>query len=280
MEPDETPREDDLIFEDDPELGRFIAYHPVRRLWLVAGSALILLAIWFVITVALWQVENTIAATVTVAVITVAALTLGWAMLHVWNREVVLYEKGFSYRRGSQAVYLPYDQVDAIRQAGERVTYFGGLVRRTNYTFQVITRSGEVIILNVLYQNLDMLTRRLETAATAVLFERAQAALERGESVDFGAGCLLKSDAVMCGATRLKWVDYQGFTIRQGALLLHDSAGNVQAQLPLRELNNVRLLVELLRHHTGDRAGDPASPPTAQAPFLPPGSSSFTEGDT
>ena len=157
LELDEQP-----LFEDDPVLGRFMGQYPANRLRLLMISGGILLAVWFVVTVALWNVSDEVAATFTVLMITPVALLTGWYSLHLWNREVMVYEKGFTYRRGSQLAYIRYSEVIRTRQAGGITRYFGGLVKRNTFQFTVITECDEIVPLNSLYKNLDELTLKIE----------------------------------------------------------------------------------------------------------------------
>ena len=85
----------ETIIKDDPILGQFIATYPVNRLRLLILGGLVLGVVWFVTTVTLWNVDQDIASIATVTIIFVVSLVVGWGIMHLWNREVVLYERGF-----------------------------------------------------------------------------------------------------------------------------------------------------------------------------------------
>lgn len=242
-------------FQDDPELGRFIANFPARRFRLLLNGGIVLLLVWFVVTVALWQVDAATASIITVAVMTLAALLTGWYMIHLWNREVVLYEGGFSYRRGSSVAYIPFEEVASTRQTGERLSYFGGLVKRSTYRFTIITDAGEVIVLSTLYAHLDTLTHKLEAAITAALRPQVDARLSAGERVSFGESIALDSEGLHTGDYRLPWGAFGGINVADGMLHIQDTDGNTWHTVSLQAVDNVRLLVDMLREREPDQVG-------------------------
>ena len=89
------------MIEDDPVLGAFIDNYPSDRTRLLLFGGAIMGIIWFVVTIALWRVDDGTAFSVTVGIIAIATLGVGWFLTHFWNREVIIYKRGFSYREGS-----------------------------------------------------------------------------------------------------------------------------------------------------------------------------------
>ncbi|MCU0480010.1 MAG: hypothetical protein MUE54_02215 [Anaerolineae bacterium] len=237
------------IFEDDPILGRFVAQYPANRLRLLMISGGILLAVWFVVTVALWNVQDDIAATITVLILTPVALLTGWYALHLWNREVVLYEKGFTYRRGSQLAYIRYNDVSRTRQAGGIIRYLGGIIKRNTFQFTIITEHDEIIPFDVLYKNLDDLTLKVEAEIYRVLLPKLNTKLANGERIPFNDVLFISTTGIKYQTDELVWDDFGGQTIQSGQLQLKRADGTIWHTSPLAEIENIRLFLALLRHY-------------------------------
>lgn len=234
------------VIEDDPVLGAFVAHFPSNRarLLLIGGGALVV--IWFVVTVALWQVEAVLASTLTVGILSVATLAAGWYIAHLWNREVILYERGFSYREGSNLAFIHYADVTSLRQNAERIAYFGGLVRRVTYRAIIKTTQDETIILNNVYNRVEELSIRMEQALTLTLKPGTEQALQAGQRVAFGDSLALSADGLHEGARTLPWTDLDSWAVRQGRLIFHSKSGGEWYTIPIGEVDNIRLLLDLL----------------------------------
>jgi hypothetical protein len=91
-----------LLIEADPVLGSALGIYPSDRLppLILAGAigapALVILNFTVAAIPAWWSPIVTILITASLG------LALGWYILHIWNREIILYERGFSYREGSK----------------------------------------------------------------------------------------------------------------------------------------------------------------------------------
>ncbi|MDX2076655.1 MAG: DUF6585 family protein [bacterium] len=246
---DENNLTEQPIFEDDPILGRFVAQYPANRLRLLMISGGILFAVWFVVTVALWNVRDDLASTITVALITPVALLTGWYALHLWNREVMLYEKGFTYRRGSQVAYIRYEDVTRTRQAGGIIRYLGGIFKRNTFQFTVITERDEIIAFNSLYKNLDDLTLKLEAEIYRVLLPKLNAKLANGEHIGFNDDLFISTSGIRHDNRELVWENFGGQTIQAGQLQLKTADEAIWHTRPLSEIENIRLFLALLRHY-------------------------------
>ncbi len=237
-----------LVLEADPVLGNALASYLSNRALRLARGGVFFLLVGFVLTVALWNVEATIAAPVTVAVMGVVGLLVGWYVLHTWNREVVLYEHGFSYREGSAVVFLHYTEIRSIHQRAERLVY-GGILRRTVFRITLITERDETIVLDSVYRRVEDLGPRLEAQINQALTPQVGARIARGEQVAFGGGLLLSASGLHhneSGST-LAWEQFGGYGIEQRQLVLLASDGVVWQRVPLVVLVNVTLLLDILK---------------------------------
>ncbi len=237
------------IIEDDPVLGRCVAYYPNNRLRLLLIGASVLAVVWFVITVALWEADATTASAITVGVLAVTTLAVGWYASHLWNREVILYESGFSVRQGSQTALIPYDDVTVIRQRAERRAYFGGLVHYTVYRITLHTNNDEIIFINNLYRRLDDLMVRLDHYITATMRPAALDRLQAGESLIFGEGLSLTQIGLHGDGRDLPWNAYGGYRVAAGHLALLTAENDVWYRARLDSYNNLSLFIELLHQH-------------------------------
>lgn len=242
------------LLPPDPVLGAVMSYHPSDRtrplvIAAITGGALSILLNFTVAAVDAWWSPP-----LTVIFMGMVALGLAWYVLHGWNREIVLFERGLSYREGSTTVFLRYDEIDALRLRAERRAYFGGLIRRTVYRFTVHTRADETFIITNLYRRVAELGERLTERVNAVLIPRVRARLAAGESVAFGAGLAVSRAGLRVDGRDLAWDQFGGWAVKARALHLKGADGSTWAALPLTALDNITLLVELLRER-GESSG-------------------------
>jgi hypothetical protein len=235
------------MLEADPVLGAAIANYPSNRARLLIIAGAVLAVVWFVVTVALLPVDDAgLAATITATVIGIATLAAGWYVSHLWNREVVLYQQGFSYREGSYVAYILYFDVVSIRQRAERLSFFGGLARYTLFRTVIKTRQNETLMLTNLYKHMDELGKRLDAHVHQTLRPRIEQALGRGERVSFTATLTMTQDGLHDGERDLLWMNYGGYRIANRRLLLKTRSGETWFSAPLGEIDNITVLLDLL----------------------------------
>jgi hypothetical protein len=233
--------------EPDALLGEPVANYPSDRMrpLIIAGVVIAPVALALGLTTA--QVTDWWGPVVTVVMMALVVLGAGWYVLHLWNREIVLFERGFSYREGSKTVFFLYDEIASIRLRAERLVYFGGLLRRDVYHFTVTTTEAERFAITNVYRRAAELGTRLTDAANRVLGPKVARKLAAGEKVGFGDSLWASRDGLYDGAAALAWADYGGYRIGGRRLTLLDASGAVWLALPLADVDNVTLLLELLR---------------------------------
>lgn len=235
-----------MILDDDPILGAAIANYPSNRARLLLVGGAILGAVWLVVTLLLLPIDATVAATITITVLAITTLGVGWWMSHLWNREVVLYQHGFSYREGSFTAYLRYEDVRTIRQRMERVAYFGGIIRRTIYRCTIQTVQDEIITLTNVYRKMDDLSIRLEQRIQQAQFPLMVRRLEQGEHVPFTDALTVSSQGLHSEGRELSWADFGGHRIQNKQLLLLTQSGDTWLALSPNDVDNIALLLALL----------------------------------
>ena len=236
------------MIEDDPVLGTFVDNYPSdrTRLLIVAGSVLAI--VWFVTTVALWQVDDGPASLITVAVIGIATLIIGWFLAHYWNREVILFKRGFSYREGSYEAYIRFQNVVTIHQKAERFSYFGGLIRRNIYRVTLTTDQDEKIVLhNNFYRKMSDLSLRMDIAVTETLRPKIKQILDDGKKVAFGDDLMIGNLGLHVNDRDLLWEEMTTVNVKGGQLRIASRNDESWYTAPIEDVANIRLLLELLR---------------------------------
>lgn len=239
------------MLEADPVLGAFVAAYPSNRARLLILALIVGGVVAVVLNFTTGAVEAWWGPLVTVALMALVALVLGWRVLHFWNREVVLFEQGFSYREGARTVFFHYLEIASIRQRAERLAYFGGLIRRTRRHYTLSTLKDEQITLNNLYKDVDQLMQRVEAKVTPLLEARISAQLAAGEQVAFSRTLRLSREGLHEGGRALPWADFAGYRASAGHLLLLSRPDEAEwFRIPLSEIDNLAVLIGLLRRHT------------------------------
>lgn len=240
----------DIVIPDDPVLGKGIANYPSdrRRLLLIAGVIGGVVAVVLNFTVA--TIPDWWGPALTIIAMAATTLILGWYVLHLWNREIVLYERGFSYREGADVVFFLYAEVRGIRLRAERLAYFGGLLRRTVYSATLTTRTGETIRLTHDYRRIADLSARMADVVQKEAGAALSGRLERGETVPFGDQLAMTREGLIHGDQRLAWTAFGGNRIAERKLMIFNDQAKLWAAVPLTELENPQVLIDVLRQHT------------------------------
>lgn len=244
--PDITRDDHEPLFADDPQLGRHQAYYSSNRarLLMQGGAAYVLVSI--VLQLLFSGVDDETAAIFLPFLFAVAASGVLWYLTHYWNRDVTLYEHGFTYRRGSLATPIFYHEVDRFHQRAERFALFGFL-RQDIYVFHLHTIHDEKMRLDNRYRHIADLGQRLEAAITRARQPIAEQRLMRGETLDFG-GLMLTLEGLQTSAgDQLPWEAFQGYASEQGQLVLRADDEGASLRVPLAEIDNLLLLVALLK---------------------------------
>ncbi len=236
----------------DPMLGGVLSLHPGNRLIPLFTAAIIGAPIAGLLILTAAQTDAWWSMPVTVGGVAITALGLGWYVLHHWNREVVLYQRGFSFREGSETIFFNYDEVKWLGISARRMAYLGGLVRRDRYRITVVTWAGDRLVITSLYQRAALLASRLTAQVDRPLRARVEAMWARGDAVSFSEGLALSQQGIAWtgedGVTqRLGWDDFGGYAIGGGALTLHRADGSAFAVIPLDALFNPTLLIDMLK---------------------------------
>lgn len=241
------------MIDYDPLLGEVLAIYPSDRLRLLIPAALICGAAALALGVTFAQVTDWWGPAVTLLGMAAVTLLAGWWVLHRWNREVIVYRRGFTYREGSQVVPLLFNEIKSIHQSGEQLAYFGGRVRRNLYRITMTTVRGEVIVLTNLYRRVGELGELLERLITETLRPRFAAWLEQGETVSFN-GLAISAAGIHQGEDHLPWGEFAGYRVQNRRLVIAARGGDWRG-VPLNQLDNIVLLLGWLRERLPTQQG-------------------------
>jgi hypothetical protein len=256
------------MIQADPMYGAVVANYPSDRRTPLLISAAILFAVWLSIGLPLASTSEealpfwAFAATM-LLVFGGTTVGLAWWVAGLWNREVVLYEKGFRYREGSRNVYFTYAELRGVRRRIVRQT-FVGFFQRDQYQVYVFTYGRDRILLNNIYLNIDDLSDRIEKQMMPFRRPVIEHAYDNGKTVLFGDTFGLSQQGLHDDARVLAWAQFKGTRMQGGRLCFVAADGQDWLALRLDEIENVMLLLEKLR------AWGPPSVAPAVAPSVAP----------
>jgi hypothetical protein len=238
------------MLQDDPVLGAVIANYPSDRFRLLFIAGLIGSVPSLIISLTIAQVEEWWGPVLTVLLTASLALPLAWYVLHLWNREVIVFARGFSYREGGRIVYFLFSEIRSLRQRAEQVRYLG-LFRRKIYQVTMTTTKDEVIRLTNLYRRIGELSARLDQGIHTALTPLITRRLLDGERVDFSDTLQMSAEGLHESGRDLPWGAFSGYKVERGKLLLLDQSAQIWFSLPLTQVDNLTLLVDFLRQRMG-----------------------------
>jgi hypothetical protein len=237
------------MLQNEDLLGKELSYFPSSRARLVLPGLIVCVILGFVLNYTLATIPGW-GPFLTTLIMAGVAFGFGWRALHYWNREVVLYEQGFSYREGSRSVLFLYKEVISIRQQAEQLAYFGGLIRRKVFSYTLTTARGEGMTLDNLYANIESLGNHLEARIYPVLEKHIAEKLTQGERIPFAHNFEVSRDGLHEKGRMLRWESMGRYMVSRGQLTLTESSGTPWHQIPLREVDNLPLLIKLLKART------------------------------
>jgi hypothetical protein len=228
---------------DFPELGRVVKEYRPRRYWigLAPSAALLVIALPLTIVASVTDTKILIAPT---AILTIASAGLtvifGAYTLASLKRSVSLREHGFVSYGLFGNVACPWSDVAAM------YVIRAGLSPTTELRFDL--EGGKNFVLLWVVPNQDDLADRVAAATTPLIQARVEAALARGEAVDFGIrlrvdpeGMLFRPNGPKGASFRARWKDVTSMVLGRyqttpGATGL--AGAHVQTQLVVHSSGN------------------------------------------
>ncbi|MBI1281634.1 MAG: hypothetical protein GC179_26145 [Anaerolineaceae bacterium] len=236
------------MIEADPVFGKVIANYPSNRTRLILPAVVLSGVASVILNVTLAEVEAWWGPVLTVVIMAAVVLGLGWRVLHFWNHEVVLYEEGFSFREGARPIFFLYHEIMSIRQQGQRLAYFGGLIRRNTYRFTLTTLRGEVMKLDNTYVRIEEMGAQIEKKIYAVLEPYLKEEMAKGEKIPFSDSLRLSTEGLEERGRELPWEEFDGYKISDGQIAIFaQPERSTWLTIPLPDVDNLPILVRWLK---------------------------------
>ena len=242
------------IFPPHPAYGAYVAHHPSRRLALIIRAGVAYTISVLVVQLLFANVPDDSKQVIVPLLYGIVASAGLWYVLHLWNREVILFEKGFTYRQGSRLGQFRYDEIAIVRQNIENVQLFG-ILRRTVYDYQMTTAHDEHLKITNVYTDTGRLINRLDSFIARERLPHLREKLTHGQAIWFGDWLKVTRDGLEQDGRSLYWQALQAFRVKDGHLILQSIDDEQWARLPVPELDNVVLLIAILKVHMPQQKG-------------------------
>jgi uncharacterized membrane protein YiaA len=246
------------LFEADPTLGDYISHHPSRRMMLLIRGAVIYSVAVLLLQIIFWSVDDQTASIFLPFIYAAISGGVFWYVLHLWNREVVLYEHGLSYQQGSNTAHVLYANIVRVRQRIEKVS-LAGFFARTIYDYTLITVLDETLQITNLYSETEKLTRALDAYIARDRLPIIRQQIVSGQEAPFTEELRLTREGILYEARELFWHEYQGYRVQAGMMILQSKDNPEWAKISVIDINNPVLLITLLKERR-DKIGEPPTP--------------------
>ncbi len=234
--------------EDDAVFGRYIAHFTTHRIRLLIQVGAIYAIAALIINIATFNLEGTLVNVVVPLLYALIAMPLIWYLAHLWNREVILYERGFTYRQGSVTAAFPYENIVRIHIVVESIAYFG-FIPRQRIMADLESDSGDKMHLNQVFAKARKLVEALERAIIKARKPVIQRQIESGTPASFGALTLKKNGIETTDGRTLAWSELSGVRVQDMAIQLVSGA-EVWGSFPLADVDAAALLLVVLKERT------------------------------
>jgi hypothetical protein len=145
---------------------------------------------------------------------------------------------------------LYHEKYKSIRQQGQRLAYFGGLIRRNTYKFTLTTLRGEVMKLDNNYARIEELCAQIEKKIYAVLEPYLKEEMAKGEKIPFSNTLRLSNEGLEEKRRELPWEEFDGYKISNGQVSIFAQPDtSLWLSIPLPEVDNLPILIRWLKQH-------------------------------
>jgi hypothetical protein len=234
--------------EDDPILGKYLKHYSSHRMLLLVLGGVAYFAVFVVLTIATLGVVSTVTDIIVPILYTVAALMILWTLAHYWNREVILFQYGFSYKQGSVVATFSYYQIKSFVLNIERIRYFG-VFPFVQYRCVMTSEAGDIMTLNNVYKDVPKLIDTLEKLITELRLPITNAILEQGQTANFGDALGINKQGILDLASNetLAWNSYGGYQLDGKTLTIQAHPNTLWKTYPVSTFANLRLFVTLMK---------------------------------
>lgn len=236
------------LFEADPILGEYISHHPSRRVMLLVRAGIFYTIASYSLQFVFWTIDNETASTFLPFLFAAIASPALWYVMHHWNREVVLYERGFTYQQGSNTAFVLYKNVVGFQQRIEKIS-LAGFFKRTVYDYTLVTNLDETLRITNLYSETAKLTRALDAFISRDRLPIIREQMADGKEARFSDHLRLTREGILFEERELFWHEFKGYRVQGGILIIQSHDNPEWAKEPVIDINNPVLLISLLKEY-------------------------------
>jgi hypothetical protein len=253
-ENNEISEKPESVTDAHPKLGKYISHHPSNRLRLVVRALLLYALAVFMLEALFWNVDDNTASNFLPLLFAAVGLAAFWYAAHFWNREVILYENGFTYRQGSRLGQFRYVEIVRLQPDVSQLAILN-MFQRTNFNYTLMTAEDEVLRITNLYSDIGKLIARLEGYIIRDRLALVQHAVNIGQAVDVGAGLCVSNTGLEYQGRELFWHEVGARSIKDGNLIVRTHDNQEWAAIPIAEVNNPMLLLTVLKQYAKQTTG-------------------------
>jgi hypothetical protein len=179
----------------------------------------------------------------------------GWGAYVNWNKGALLCERGFVLRthRGDQS--WAWTEIVSFTAAITR-NYTNGIYTGTTHVYTLLNCQGRRLVLSDFFKGVEKLAQEIEQAVSPILYDRAAAQYNSGQTVLFGPVAVNKA-GIQIGKKHFPWQEVGQVSIRQGILNVSKKDGGwfSGASAAASAIPNLRVLLSILHQLVGIKAG-------------------------
>lgn len=185
----------------------------------------------------------------------VLGLLAGWRAYVNWNKGVAVYEKGFVLRDRKGAHPWTWEEVASLTEAVTR-HYANGIYTGTTHVYTLISRRNERLVLSDLFKQVEELAQAIEQATFPILYDRAAAQYNRGQTLLFGPVAVNKA-GLRIGKKIYPWLEVEEVSVHRGVLKVSKKDGSwlSGASAPAASIPNLRVLLSIIHQLVGVKTG-------------------------
>ncbi len=172
------------------------------------------------------------------------------------QRTVNVHQNGIVVLQGKQAQVYPWDQVASVTQSITK-RYTNGIYTGTTYTYRLHMLDGRKVNFSSMIKGIADLGQTIQSAVTAVLYPRAIAAVQAGQTISFGT-LSLNQQGIGKNGSLLPWNEIASMTLNKGYITIRkrDQRIGSWANIAVASMPNVFIFLavsEQLRKAAGVR---------------------------
>jgi hypothetical protein len=252
-------------------LGSQRGYYPVRKIYRLGSLILFILFLagsaFFVVS----GIYETILATrlhgpamiddkladplVFASILLMAGSLAGWNTYNLWNKGVMVFETGFTWRDRKGIQVWRWEELVSITSAITR-HYTIGIYTGTTRVYTLYLRRHQCLRLSDCFSRVEQLAQELDRNTFPLLYGSSAECYNAGQTVTFGP-LAINTEGMVIGKTAYPWTQVKEVSIHHGFLKIFgkEAGGFGGANVPVATIPNVRVLLAIIHQIVGLKVG-------------------------